>query len=114
MQMAGQQVFRRAVDEVHKVATDAIVKAGLGVNDIEVFVPHQANLRIIDAIKRQLKIGHATTATDIVDSRNTSAASIPIALARLRKSGLARRGQLTLLTGFGAGLSIAAQVVALP
>ncbi|HEV7203836.1 MAG TPA: beta-ketoacyl-ACP synthase 3 [Jatrophihabitans sp.] len=114
MQMAGQQVFRWAVEEVHKVATDAIAKAGLGVGDIEVFVPHQANLRIIDAVKRQLKIGHATTATDIVDSGNTSAASIPIALARLRHSGQAKRGQLALLTGFGAGLSIAAQVIALP
>jgi 3-oxoacyl-[acyl-carrier-protein] synthase-3 len=114
MRMAGQQVFRWAVDEVHKVAGKAITRAGLRESDIDVFVPHQANLRIIDAIKRQLKIGNATTATDISESGNTSAASIPIALAKLRQSGQARRGQLALLTGFGAGLSIAAQVVALP
>jgi 3-oxoacyl-[acyl-carrier-protein] synthase-3 len=114
LRMAGQQVFRWAVDEVHKVATKAIAKAGLRESDIDVFVPHQANLRIIDAVKRQLKIGHATTATDIVDSGNTSAASIPIALAKLRHSGQTKRGQLALLTGFGAGLSIAAQVVLLP
>ncbi len=114
LRMAGQQVFRWAVDEVHKVATKAITAAGLRGSDIQVFVPHQANLRIIDAVKRQLKIGDATTSTDISESGNTSAASIPIALTKLRQTGQVRRGQLALLTGFGAGLSIAGQVVQLP
>jgi len=114
LRMEGPQVFRWAVNEVHKVAARAIASAGLRAGDIDVFVPHQANLRIVDAIKRQLKIGQAAVATDIVDAGNTSAASIPLALARMRSLGQARRGQLALLTGFGAGLSIAAQVVVLP
>jgi 3-oxoacyl-[acyl-carrier-protein] synthase-3 len=114
LRMQGQQVFRWAVDEVHKVATEAIDKAGLRAEDIEVFVPHQANLRIVEAIRRRLHLHNAVTATDVETSGNTSAASIPIALARLRAAGRARKGQLALLTGFGAGLSIAAQVVRLP
>lgn len=114
LRMAGQQVFRWAVDEVHKVASSAITRAGLTAADIDVFVPHQANLRIVDAIRRKLRISDAVIATDVADSGNTSAASIPLALSRLRQGGQTRRGQLALLTGFGAGLSIAAQVVVLP
>jgi 3-oxoacyl-[acyl-carrier-protein] synthase-3 len=114
LRMQGQQVFRWAVDEVHKVATEAIDKAGLRAEDIDVFVPHQANLRIVEAIRRRLHLHDALTATDIETSGNTSAASIPIALSRLRAAGHARGGQLALLTGFGAGLTIAAQVVRLP
>ena len=114
LRMQGQQVFRWAVDEVHKVATEAIARAGRRAEDIDVFVPHQANLRIVDAIRRRVHLTNAVTATDIEISGNTSAASIPIALTRLRESGQTRPGQLALLTGFGAGLSIAAQVVRLP
>jgi 3-oxoacyl-[acyl-carrier-protein] synthase-3 len=114
LRMRGSEVFRWAVDEVHKVAATAMAKAGVTADDIDVFVPHQANLRIVEAISRKLGLGCATTATDVVESGNTSAASIPLALARLRRSGTQPRGQLALLTGFGAGLTIAAQVVRLP
>jgi 3-oxoacyl-[acyl-carrier-protein] synthase-3 len=113
LRMQGQQVFRWAVDEVHKVATEAMAKAGVRAEDIDVFVPHQANLRIIEAINRKLGLSRATTATDVVDSGNTSAASIPLALARLRGRE-STKGKLALLAGFGAGLTIAAQVVRLP
>jgi 3-oxoacyl-[acyl-carrier-protein] synthase-3 len=114
LRMQGPEVFRWAVDEVHKVASDAMAQAGVTSSDIEVFVPHQANLRIIDAIARRLGLGHATVADDVVSSGNTSAASIPMAIAALRDQGRFRSGQLALLAGFGAGLSIAAQVVQLP
>ncbi|MCW2496873.1 beta-ketoacyl-ACP synthase 3 [Jatrophihabitans sp.] len=114
LRMQGQQVFRWAVDEVHKVAARAMALAGVTSEEIEVFVPHQANLRIIDAIARKLNLGHATVATDVVESGNTSAASIPMAVGALRSRGATRPGQLALLAGFGAGLSIAAQVVRLP
>lgn len=114
MRMHGQRVFRWAVNEVHKVAATAMLRAGVSAREIEIFVPHQANLRIIEAIRRKLGLDHADTATDIVDSGNTSAASIPLALARMRHSGRTRTGQLALLSGYGAGLSIAAQVVRLP
>ena len=75
---------------------------------------HQANVRIIDAIARNLGLQGAVIATDIAVSGNTSAASIPIALTRLLDSGAARCGQLALLVGYGAGLAYAAQVVRLP
>lgn len=114
LRMRGQQVFRWAIDEVHKVAAAAMAQAGVCAADIDVFVPHQANLRIVEAIAAKLGLTRATTATDVVESGNTSAASIPLALLRLRESGALRRDQLALLVGFGAGLSIAAQVVRLP
>lgn len=114
LRMQGQQVFRWAVDEVHHVARAALAKAGVRADDIDVFVPHQANLRIVEAISRRLGLDRATTATDVVDAGNTSAASIPLALTRLRASGSVGTGQLALLAGFGAGLTIAAQVIRLP
>lgn len=114
LRMRGPEVFRWAVDEVHKVATAAIARAGVAVSDIDVFVPHQANVRIIEAIRLKLGLGHAATGTDIEHAGNTSAASVPLALDRLRRSGLACGGQLALLAGYGAGLTIAAQVVRLP
>ena len=114
MRMQGQQVFRWAVENIHQVALAACEKAGVQPGDIDVFVPHQANLRITDAMARKLGLQDAVIAADIVVSGNTSAASIPIALTRLLDSGTARSGQLALLVGFGAGLAYAAQVVRLP
>jgi 3-oxoacyl-[acyl-carrier-protein] synthase-3 len=114
MRMQGRQVFRWAVESIPDIAIEACARAGVKPADIEVFVPHQANLRIIDAVVRKVGLEHAVVATDIVDSGNTSSASIPIALTRLRDSGAAKPGQLALLVGFGAGLAYAAQVVRLP
>ncbi|MGH8959821.1 MAG: beta-ketoacyl-ACP synthase 3 [Jatrophihabitantaceae bacterium] len=114
MRMQGRPVFRWAVESMPGVAIEACRRAGVKPTDIEVFVPHQANLRIIDAVARKVGLEHAVIATDIVDSGNTSSASIPIALTRLRDTGAAKSGQLALLVGFGAGLAYAAQVVRLP
>lgn len=114
LRMHGREVFRWAVDEVHRVAAAACAKAGLTPSDVDVFVPHQANVRIVDAMARRLGLGQAVIARDVTESGNTSAASIPIALAKLRRAGRTRRGQVALLVGFGAGLSTAAQVVTLP
>ncbi len=114
LRMAGSDVFRWAVEEVHKVASIALARAGVSADDIDVFVPHQANLRIVEAIAKRLNLTRAETAIDVVDAGNTSAASIPLALTRLRERGNSVRGQLALLIGFGAGLSIAAQVIRLP
>jgi 3-oxoacyl-[acyl-carrier-protein] synthase-3 len=114
LRMRGAQVFRWAVDQVHHVAAAACARAGVGLGEIDVFVPHQANLRIVESIARKLGLDHVAMSRDVVHSGNTSAASIPIGLANLRRTGEARSGQLALLAGFGAGLSIAAQVVRLP
>jgi 3-oxoacyl-[acyl-carrier-protein] synthase-3 len=114
LRMAGQQVFRWAVECMPDVALEACSRAGVAISDIEVFVPHQANLRIIDAIARKLGLDGVVIANDVTGSGNTSAASIPIALSRLVEQGAVQSGQLALLLGFGAGLSYAGQVVILP
>jgi 3-oxoacyl-[acyl-carrier-protein] synthase-3 len=82
-------------------------------SQIEVFVPHQANLRIIERVRRAAGLDHAVTAEDVRVSGNTSAASIPMALVALRE-GHDLSGRLALLAGFGAGLTAGAQVVRLP
>jgi 3-oxoacyl-[acyl-carrier-protein] synthase III len=114
----GQAVFRWATTKIAPIALRAIELAGLNPADIDVFVPHQANLRIVEAVARRLQKKGArqdmVVADDIVHSGNTSSASIPMALDHLRAAGRTRSGDVVLLVGFGAGLSYAAQVVVLP
>jgi 3-oxoacyl-[acyl-carrier-protein] synthase-3 len=112
--MQGQQVFRWAVASMVEVAERACRLAGVRPRDIEVFVPHQANARIVDALTEKLGLTHALVSRDIVTSGNTSAASIPIAVTKLLTAHPEASGRLALLVGFGAGLSYAAQVVRLP
>jgi 3-oxoacyl-[acyl-carrier-protein] synthase-3 len=112
--MAGREVFRWAVESMPAVALEACARAGVDIREIEVFVPHQANARIIDAVATKLGLTDVVTARDIIGSGNTSAASIPIALTRLLEDDPRLSGRLALLLGFGAGLSWAGQVVRLP
>ena len=113
--MQGQAVFRWAVTAIPKVAQAALDAAGLSIEELDVFVPHQANLRIIDALVKKLALPErVVVARDIVDTGNTSAASVPLSLDRLIETGQVRGGQTALLVGFGAGLTYAAQVVVLP
>jgi 3-oxoacyl-[acyl-carrier-protein] synthase-3 len=115
LEMDGNPVFRWAAFEMAKAATQALEAAGLTVDDIAAFVPHQANMRITDAMARALKLpAHVAIARDIVEQGNTSAASVPLALHRLVDDGEVRSGDLALLIGFGAGLVYAAQVVEVP
>lgn len=114
----GQAVFRWATTKIAPVALRAIELAGLTPADIDVLVPHQANLRIVEAVAKRLRAKGARenmrVADDIVLSGNTSSASIPLALDHMRTQGRARSGDVALLVGFGAGLSYAAQVVVCP
>ncbi|MCO1659524.1 beta-ketoacyl-ACP synthase III [Pseudonocardia humida] len=114
----GQAVFRWATTKIAPVALRAVELAGLTPADIDVFIPHQANLRIVDAVARKLRAKGAredmVVADDIVHSGNTSSASIPLALDHMRTDGRVRSGDTVLLVGFGAGLSYAAQVVTCP
>ncbi|WP_353953469.1 beta-ketoacyl-ACP synthase III [Knoellia sp. S7-12] len=113
--MKGQSVFRWAIWGMAPAAQRALDAAGVTVDQLDAFIPHQANVRIVDAMCKQLKIpDHVAVARDIVDSANTSAASVPLATERLLREGLAPRGGLALQIGFGAGLVYAAQVVVLP
>ncbi|MEU4376647.1 beta-ketoacyl-ACP synthase III [Pseudonocardia alni] len=114
----GQAVFRWATTAISPVALDAVERAGLTPADIDVLVPHQANLRIVEAIAKKLRRHGAredmVVADDIVHSGNTSSASIPMALDHMRTTGRVRSGDVLLLVGFGAGLSYAGQVVVCP
>nr|WSY55236.1 ketoacyl-ACP synthase III [Streptomyces sp. NBC_00886] len=111
----GQAVFRWAVFEMAKVAQQALDAAGITPNDLDVFIPHQANERIIDSMVKTLKLPeHVTVARDVRTTGNTSAASIPLAMERLLATGEAKSGDTALVIGFGAGLVYAATVVTLP
>ncbi|BBA97210.1 putative 3-oxoacyl-(acyl carrier protein) synthase III [Actinacidiphila reveromycinica] len=111
----GQAVFRWAVYEMARVAQEALDAAGVAAEDLDAFIPHQANMRIIDSMIKALKLPeHVAVARDIETTGNTSAASIPLAMERLLASGAARSGDTALIIGFGAGLVYAATVVTLP
>ncbi|MDQ2698201.1 MAG: ketoacyl-ACP synthase III [Actinomycetota bacterium] len=111
----GPTVFRWAVWEMAKVAKQALEVAGVEASDLAAFVPHQANMRIIDELAKQLKLPESVIiGRDIETTGNTSAASIPLATHRLLEEHPELSGGLALQIGFGAGLVFGAQVVVLP
>jgi 3-oxoacyl-[acyl-carrier-protein] synthase-3 len=113
--MQGNPVFRWASFAMAKIALEALDRAGVGLDDLDVFVPHQANMRIIDAMARSMKLPERVAiARDIAEQGNTSAASVPMALDRMIAEGEAKSGDVALLVAFGAGLAYAAQVVIVP
>jgi 3-oxoacyl-[acyl-carrier-protein] synthase-3 len=115
LRQEGQTVFRWATSTMAGVAASACAAAGLELTDLAAFVPHQANLRIIDLITKKLELPDSVVvARDIVTSGNTSSASIPIALSKLIERGEVHRGDPVLVVGFGAGLTYAAQVLLAP
>ncbi len=115
LQMQGNEVFRWASYAMAKVASQALDRAGVSVEDLDLFVPHQANMRITDAMARAMKLPpHVGIARDIAEQGNTSAASIPLALDRMVEEGRAASGDTALFVAFGAGLAYAAQVVTVP
>ncbi len=115
LRLDGSAVFRWAAFEMGKVGRQAMDAAGVGPDEIDVFVPHQANSRINELVAKSLELRpDAILANDIEHTGNTSAASIPLAMAELLATGAAKPGDLALLIGYGAGLSYAAQVVRMP
>ena len=113
--MQGNPVFRWASFAMAKIGQQALDDAGISLDELDVFVPHQANMRIIDAMARSMKLPPSVRiARDVADQGNTSAASVPLALDRMMAEGEARSGDTALLIAFGAGLSYAAQVVTVP
>jgi 3-oxoacyl-[acyl-carrier-protein] synthase III len=110
----GQAVFRWATTALHPVALTACERAGVDPATLAAFVPHQANLRIVEAIARKLGAPQALVADDIVHAGNTSSASIPLALSRMTERGDLASGDSVLLLGFGAGVAYAAQVITVP
>jgi 3-oxoacyl-[acyl-carrier-protein] synthase-3 len=109
--MDGKEVFRRAVRIMVDSAQKSLAKAGLSAADINLCVPHQANLRIIDAACRQLGVPPERTAVVLQETGNTSSASIPLALFDAADAGRLKNGDIVLLVGFGAGMTAASAVI---
>jgi 3-oxoacyl-[acyl-carrier-protein] synthase III len=115
LRMEGNPVFKWASFAMAKTAAEALDAAGVRPEDLAVFAPHQANMRITDAMFRALKLpSDVVVARDIAHQGNTSAASIPLAIEALLESGEAKSGDTCLIIGFGAGLVYAGQVIVLP
>jgi 3-oxoacyl-[acyl-carrier-protein] synthase-3 len=109
--MKGNEVFKHAVLRMHEAAINAIKRANLTSKDIDLFIPHQANKRIIDATIRRAKIPPEKTFVNIDKIANISAATIPIALDQAKKQGRIKPGANILLSAFGAGFTWAGAVV---
>jgi len=109
--MDGQEVFRRAVRAVVESSEDAMAKAGITADDIALMIPHQANVRIIQAMADRLSIPMERAVITLDRYGNTSASSIPLAFDIARKEGRIKPGQYALLTGFGAGMTWASSII---
>lgn len=111
--MDGQEVFKFATKTVPLVINEVLSEAGLTTNDIDYFLLHQANIRIIQLIARKLGLPLDRFPSNLDECGNTSAASLPILLDECRKRGILRTGNRILLSGFGAGLTYGAMIVTL-
>jgi len=111
MKMNGTEVFKFAVKVMGEAAVEAIERAGMSMADIDLFIPHQANLRIIDASAKRLQLAREKVFINLDRYGNTSAASIPMCIAEAAECGRLHDGMNVVLVGFGAGLSWAANVV---
>jgi 3-oxoacyl-[acyl-carrier-protein] synthase-3 len=111
LKMQGQEVFRRAVRAVVDSARTTLDRAGVGAEDVAWFVPHQANIRIIESAATRLGFDPGSTIVNIDRYGNTSAASIPLALAEAADDGRLRDGDLVLMSGFGAGMTWASALL---
>ncbi|SEE00186.1 beta-ketoacyl-ACP synthase III [Ruania alba] len=115
LRQQGPTVFKWVISTMPGVARRAVEAAGLQLSDIDVFIPHQANMRITDQLLKLIDFrDDVVVGRDIADTGNTSAASIPLATERLLREGQAHSGDIALQIGFGAGLVYASQVVVLP
>jgi len=109
--MQGREVFRHAVSSMTSALNEALEQAGLGAGDLDFVIPHQANIRIIEAIAKRFKVPEGKIIINVERFGNTSAASIPIALNEAIQDGTIKKGDVVGLTTFGAGLTWAASII---
>jgi 3-oxoacyl-[acyl-carrier-protein] synthase-3 len=114
LRLDGPAVFRWATTSLGEVALAICDAAGVKPSELAAVIPHQANLRIINTLARQIGATNAVIATDIIDAGNTSAASVPLALARLRREGKVTTGDLALTLAFGSGMTWAGSIITVP
>ena len=108
LQMKGNEVFKHAVKRMGEAALAALKKAGLTTDDIDYFIPHQANIRIIEATGRRLKLPPEKVFINIQKYGNVSVATIPIGLHELKEQGKLKKGDIIVMDAFGAGFTWAA------
>ncbi len=111
IRMRGNETFKKAVRRLAEVSVEALAECELGPRDVDWFIPHQANKRIIDAVGQRLAVPDGATYVNVERYGNTSAASVPIALDELNRAGRVEDGQIVLMTAFGSGLTWASAVV---
>lgn len=111
LNMSGREVFKFAVKIIGESALNALEKAGLDKKDVDCFIPHQANIRIIEAAVRRLNLPMDKVFVNVQKYGNTSAASIPVAVHEAVAEGRIKRGDIIVLVGFGAGLTWGASVI---
>jgi 3-oxoacyl-[acyl-carrier-protein] synthase-3 len=109
--MNGREVFRNAVTRFPEVIFEALEKQGLTTDQVDYVIPHQANLRITEAVRKRLGLPEEKVISNIEKYGNTTAASIPIALSELVESGTVNRGNLVCLAAFGSGFTWAASLL---
>jgi 3-oxoacyl-[acyl-carrier-protein] synthase-3 len=110
-QFEGQEIFKRAVQGMASAGEHALTRAGFSAADVELLVPHQANLRIIEAVARRAHVPRERVYVNVQRYGNMSAATVPVALCEALEEGRVRPGALLLMPGFGGGLSYCAQLV---
>jgi 3-oxoacyl-[acyl-carrier-protein] synthase-3 len=113
LRMQGNQVFRHAVVNISEAVTAAAAKAGVALSEVDWFIPHQANQRILEGVARRLGIDEQRVISTVADHANTSAASIPLAMAQGIADGRIKPGQLLLIEAMGGGLTWGAAVIRL-
>ncbi len=111
IQMDGPEVFKLAVPAMADATREALGQAGLRLEDVDLFIPHQANARIIDAVAKRLGLDRSKVFVDIDRFGNTSAASIPIALCDALSRGRVRQGDTLAFAAFGGGMTWGAAIV---
>ena len=109
--MNGQEVYKFAVRTVPKAILESLTEAGLTVSDIDLFVLHQANIRIIESVAKRLKVPMEKFPTNLQDCGNISAGSVPILLDEINRAGRIKKGDKIVLPGFGGGLTWGAAVL---
>ncbi|KAJ6644859.1 3-oxoacyl-[acyl-carrier-protein] synthase 3 [Pseudolycoriella hygida] len=105
IRMKGREVFKYAIEKMTKSAEEIMTNNNLSPNDISYFIPHQANIRIVDAIVDRLKFKPNKVIKTVVEHANCSAASIPLALTSLKSRGTLKKGDILLFTAMGAGIT---------
>jgi 3-oxoacyl-[acyl-carrier-protein] synthase III len=111
IRMEGREVFKKAVRAVARSVENVLVKADIGADDVDVVLPHQANIRIIEAVCQRVGIPMEKTHNVLETTGNTSGASIPLAMAKAEADGALEPGKIVLMSGFGAGMAWGSVVV---